>query len=129
RVLGEDHRRTASNLSHLARLRRAQGRAAEAEAFYRDALDRLHRVMADHPNTAHALLDFAAFLHEQGRPADAEAHAREALTILSARYGDDDWRTAAAHGDLGRYLAALHRFDEAEAALARSVALLEAHHG
>ncbi len=77
-------------MSFLAHVLLDSGRADEAEALLREALDinRL-RLGSDHPMTARSMLGLARLLHEQNRYAEAEALLREALPIERRRLGED----------------------------------------
>jgi protein O-GlcNAc transferase len=93
---------------HLGQSHQARGAFAEAEGYYRDAIDirpRFHQ--------AHASL--AEVLNQQGRFAEAEAHYRRAIEI------EPD--LVVAHNNLALILKQQGRFVEAEASCRRVIQL------
>ena len=74
-VVGFVHPDLAGTLSDLATGLLDQGKLAEAEPIFRDALDMYRRLYSgDHPDLAVALFNLAGLRWEQGKPADAYKH-------------------------------------------------------
>jgi hypothetical protein len=67
-----------------------QGRAADAEAEYRQVLDIRQRVLGpEHPSTLETRHEIAGMMVEQGRAADAEAEYRQVLDIRQRVLGPE----------------------------------------
>ena len=72
KVLGPDHRSTASTLNYLAMLYRAQGRYAEALPYYQRALSIREKALGpEHPDTAQSLNNLAVLFGTEGQYAQA----------------------------------------------------------
>jgi hypothetical protein len=77
-VLGEEHPRTLNSLGNLASLLENQGRLAEAEPYFREALEKSRRVQGEqHPTT----LIFTANL---GHVLQLQGEHQEAVDLLAA---------------------------------------------
>lgn len=104
------------------------GRPATAIELYTQAAALEQRPDVARPLRRAALLSrLAVTLSNSARPAQAEAPAREALALAEAE--GDEAATADALNTLGVVLQALARYDEAQAALERSLALRLRLHG
>ncbi|MHC5112272.1 MAG: protein kinase domain-containing protein [Planctomycetota bacterium] len=89
RVLG-DHVETAFTLDHLAHLRFAQGKPLEAEAFEKERVDMLRRVLHDsHPTLTHALGNYAFLVKHNHGIERAEPLFREVLDKRRQSLGDE----------------------------------------
>ncbi len=127
RVLGDDHVRTLMVINNMGLLLQAQGRLADAEPYYREALQGHRRVLGDeHPDTLISITSMAALLNAQTRYAEAEQLVRESLPINIRVRGEDHWRTAEARSLLGAALAGLERYQVAETLLLDGHAGLDA---
>ena len=66
-----------------------QGKHAEAEPLYREALEASRATLGDrHPHTLTSINGMANLLHAQGKHAEAEPLCREALEVRRATLGD-----------------------------------------
>ncbi|MBL8945252.1 MAG: protein kinase, partial [Myxococcales bacterium] len=118
---------------HVAALRTAQSRYAEAEAALVAAQVILESMLEDTPRRAAQL---AAVDHNLATVAALQGHAEEALARLTserdrliAAFGEDDVRLASVWVDLAMTLHGFDRIDEAEAAALRGQAMTLAHQG
>jgi len=111
---GEDHPDVAVSIQHLGRVRRVQGRYAEAEALYRQALATFARTGGrEQAVYADALSDLAFLLPYLSRVAEAESVYRETLAIRRRVLPPDDpavpeavMRVAATLRSMGNFAAA-----------------------
>lgn len=113
-VLGAEHPDTVWTLSHLAWLRRLQGRLEESRELGERVLTARRRAAGDeHVDTAKAHNDLAIVLEELGRQAEAEGHYRAAVGVLSSapEHAADLRRT---QGNLALVLHSRGRLGEAE---------------
>lgn len=117
-VLGADHPRTASllNTRGLLALRREDGVAAE-QSFRRAHDIRTVVLGDDHRNTLNVRSGLAGALLLQGRAAEAEALSAEVVDRMESLGFVDPVIVGSARRTRGRALAALDRFEEAEAIL------------
>ena len=87
-MLGPDHALVASTLGNLGRLRRRQGRYAEARPLLERAL--AITVAAEgpaHDSVAVRLVGIGKLLEAEGEPAQALTYYRRALDVLRAALG------------------------------------------
>ncbi len=99
----------------MGALLHSQGRLAEAEPYYREALEGRRRVLGDeHPNTLTSISDMGLRLRSQGKLTEAEPYMREALEGQRRVLGDDHPRTLASINSMGFLLQAQGKFTEAE---------------
>jgi CHAT domain-containing protein/Tfp pilus assembly protein PilF len=80
----------AASLNNLAELYESQGRWAEAEPYYDQALAICRELFGDRPNNALAasLNNLAGLYESQGRWAEAEPYYDQALAICRELFGD-----------------------------------------
>jgi tetratricopeptide (TPR) repeat protein len=72
RLFSGDHPDVASSLNNLAGLYLSQGRNADAEPLYRQALEMERRLFSgDHPDVAISLNNLAGLYESQGRNGEA----------------------------------------------------------
>ena len=117
--------KVASPLNNLGYVLQAEGKLAEAETCFREALSIAEATPGFDPERrAIFLRNLAVALPAEGKAAEAEANAREALAIFRAKQ-PPTWRTADAESVLGGCLAAQGRFEEAEPLLLESYPLLQ----
>ncbi|MEM1128378.1 MAG: tetratricopeptide repeat protein, partial [Bacteroidota bacterium] len=81
-TLGEEHPDTAASLNNLAGLYESQGRYAEAEPLYEQALAVYQQVLGEeHTDTAASLNNLAFLYGSHGRYAEAEPLYEQALAV------------------------------------------------
>lgn len=120
-LLGADHIYVASGLNKLGALLTATARYDAAEAAFRDALAIVRaRYDAPHPRTAEVLVGLGTLYMHRELPDRAEPLLRDALAIRRDALGGEHRQTVEAQYQLGACLAALQRFEEAEALLLAS---------
>jgi tetratricopeptide (TPR) repeat protein len=84
--LGSEHPNVATSLNGLAELYRAQGRYADAEPLYQQALATWEKALGpDHPNVAATLENYAELLRDVGRGGEAAAMEDRAEAIRAKR--------------------------------------------
>ncbi len=105
----------ANSLSWLARLYRLQGRYAEAEPLFLQALDIRQRQLGDdHPDVAASLNSLALLYQGQGRYAEAEPLFLQALAIRQHQLGDDHFSVATSLNNLALLYQSQGCYAEAE---------------
>ncbi|MEM9667087.1 MAG: tetratricopeptide repeat protein, partial [Bacteroidota bacterium] len=88
-ALGAKHPSTAGSLNNLAHLYQSQGRYAEAEPLYKQALAVREQVLGEeHPSTATSLNNLAHLYQSQGRYAEAESLYKQALAVREQVLGE-----------------------------------------
>ncbi len=75
----------SGSLNNFGLLLKAQGKMAEAEAKFREALDLSWSLQKDHPFVAIQLKNLAEVLEAKGETAEAEALRREVLAIQTKK--------------------------------------------
>jgi tetratricopeptide (TPR) repeat protein len=121
---------TANSLIRLAEMYRDQGKLAEAEPLYRQALNlRWEALGSEHPDTLRSLEAVAALYLDQGRLADVEPFYRGALAIRERMQGGESVSTARSLSHLAMVYHLQGRLAEAEALLRRALAIREWLHG
>ncbi|MEP1520279.1 tetratricopeptide repeat protein [Ascidiaceihabitans sp.] len=105
----------ATQLNNLAGVVNAQGRFAEAEGLYREALEIDRATIGEgHPEYATRFNNLASVVQAQGRFAEAEGLYREALEIDRATIGEGHPSYATRLNNLAGVVEAQGRFAEAE---------------
>jgi eukaryotic-like serine/threonine-protein kinase len=88
-LLGNDHPHTLMSISMFARLLHAQGKLAEAEPLYRQALEARRRLLGnDHEETLESVNELAELLRDQGKPTEAQPLFQEAVEGFYQLVGD-----------------------------------------
>lgn len=118
RYVGEEHRDFAVVLNSLGRLSQMKGDFAAARSYYLRSLEIARR--HGHPGAAYPLHQLASLEIQAGKPQLAEPLLREALDLRSAALTEHSPLVGQSLVALGRCLALLGRFEEAEALLVRS---------
>lgn len=115
----------AGVLGNKGRFLMTQGRYAEAEACFQEALTTKRQRLGDnHPSVAYTLYKLAELQNARGQHRQAEALCREALRILNGKLPDGHWRIAFAEAVLASSLTGQKRFPEAEKLLLASYPIL-----
>ncbi|HEX3449742.1 MAG TPA: tetratricopeptide repeat protein [Isosphaeraceae bacterium] len=123
---GEDHLGTAEAYNKLAANLNRQGRLADAELLYREAVDVRRKVSGeDHPDTGRAWNDLTVSLELQGRRDEAESLYRNAPGVFRKALGEDHPDTAAAYYNPGFTLYALGKVPAATDNLTAAVKSFE----
>ncbi len=79
-----------------------QGKSAEAEALYTEALAARSRQLGDdHPDTLTSMSNLGLLYLQQGKYAEAEELLKEALAAYRRQLGDDHADTLNTEGNLG----------------------------
>ena len=100
-----------------------QGRLAEAEPYYREALDRRRDLLGDDdPETLFSIHNMGGLLHDQGKLDEAERDRREALDRRRRVLGDENPDTLEAMHNLARVRVDQGDFAEAERLLREAIA-------
>jgi tetratricopeptide (TPR) repeat protein len=96
-----------------------------AESLYREALELRRKALpAGHPDIVQSLNNLALLLREEGNLLAAEPYFSELLVEVERTYGKESWLVANTRLALGRTLAGLNRFAEAETALVEAERVL-----
>jgi tetratricopeptide (TPR) repeat protein len=111
----------ASLLNNLGVLRKAQGRYAEALAYYRRALPLIAR--RDRAGLATLEHNLGGIEHARGQYARAEPHARRSIELRTAALGAGHPAVAADVAALAAIVEARGRFDEAAVLYSRALAI------
>ena len=112
---GRESDEFATRLNNLAGVVQAQGRYAEAEGFYREALAiDAQTIGTSHSDYAIHLNNLAGVVEAQGRYAEAEGLYREALEIGAKTIGTGHPNYAIRLGNLAGVVRAQGRYAEAE---------------
>ncbi|MCI0630772.1 MAG: serine/threonine-protein kinase [Phycisphaerales bacterium] len=114
RVLGPEHPDTLSSIGSMGTVLAAQGKLADAEPYFEQALQESRRVLGDDPITLVALTNMGGLLMDRGNPADAEPLYRQALEGRRRALGPDDPDTLMSLNNFGAALRAQGKLAEAE---------------
>jgi tetratricopeptide (TPR) repeat protein len=102
KVLGPEHRLTATSLNNLGTLLRGQGDLVGARPYYERALAIWEKVLgSEHPDTALSLNNFGVLLRSQGDLAGARPYYERALAIWEKVLGPEHPDTARSLNNLG----------------------------
>ena len=100
-MLGDEHPSTLISLNNMGFLLEQQGKLAEAEPYYREALESRRRVLGDtHTRTLYSANNMGVLLRLLGRFAEAERHHREALEGYDRLLGDEHGVQGGEHQDV-----------------------------
>ncbi len=111
----------AGDLNNRAVSFRSQGRYAEAEPLFRQALDIMERAKgAEHPDVAIILNNLGELYYVQGRYAEAEFLYQRALAVKEKALGPDDLGLAATLENYAALLVRTNREDQATTLAARA---------
>jgi CHAT domain-containing protein/Tfp pilus assembly protein PilF len=121
KVLGPEHRDTATNLNNLGLLFLTMGEYAKADPLFQEALRIRQKVLGpEHPNTATSLNNLALLYLDMGEYAKAEPFYQEALRIYRKVLGPEHPNTAQSlnnlaslYMDMGGYAKAEPLYQEA----------------
>ena len=126
KILGPEHRDTATALSNLANLLSSKGDYDGAEPLYRRALETDEKVLGpEHPDTATALGNLGLLLNKKGDHDGAEPLYRRALEIKEKVLGPEHPDTTAALNNLANLLSSKDDYDGAEPLYRRALEITE----
>ncbi len=115
RTLGEEQLDTLSAQSWVGCLLQSQGQLAQAEQYWRQALEGYRRTLgAEHPETLNSIAWLARLLRSQRRLCEAEPYYRQALEGYCRVLGAEHPETLTAASNLGILLMEQRRLGEAE---------------
>lgn len=103
----------------------AQGQEAEAEKWYRAALDEVETAGSDEPRLAATLNTLAVLYHAQRKYAQAEVLYQRVLKFLEGALGADHPTLATAMNNLAVVRESQGKVDDAEPLYQRALSLLE----
>ena len=125
-TLDDNHPDLAIRLNHLGSIYRNQSRYRQADSVLSHAVQITRSALGDaHPWLGIFLQNHGRVHIEWGNAGIAESILREAFDIHRRVYPEGDWRTAEAGGWLGKALADLGRYDEAETLMLESFRAFE----
>ncbi len=125
-AFGPDDPRLATTLNNLAALYDTQGRYAEAEPLYQQALAIREKALGPaHPEVAQSLNNLAALYPAQGRYAEAEPLQKRALAIVEKALGPEHPHVATSLNALAALYYAQGKYSEAEPLYKRASAIVE----
>jgi tetratricopeptide (TPR) repeat protein len=105
-------------MNNLAALLQQQTKSTEAEALFREVLEKRRKILAEsHPQIADSLIGLGTALMESRKPHEAEPLLREGLDIRRRKLAKGHARISGAECVLGACLADLGRHSEAESLL------------
>jgi tetratricopeptide (TPR) repeat protein len=110
--LGGEHPDVARSLNNLAELYRTQGRYAEAEPLYLEAMEMCRRLLG--PDVASSLNNLAEFYRAQGRYEEAEPLYLEAMGIYKRLLGEEHPDIATSLNNLASLYSSQEKYNEAE---------------
>ncbi len=111
----DGHADLAACINNLAFLYSSQGKLADAEPLYKDALVMNKRLnKGDHPGTASSLSDLAFLYQAQGKYADAEMLYKDALDMRKRLFKGDHPDTAISLNNLAYLYEAQGKYTDAE---------------
>ena len=103
----------------------SQGRAAEAETFYKRSLTVVEEALPNDPLLAGSLNNFGQFYRGQRRYLEAADLFRRALAIYGQSYGDNHRLTATVINNLAAVYLAAGKYDDAGLLYARGLGATE----
>ena len=115
-----------TSLNNLALLYQSQGRYAEAESLYQEALALRKKLLGeDHPDVATTLNNLALLYESQGRYAEAEPLYQEALALIKKLLGENHLYLATTINNLAVLYESQGRYAEAESLYQEALALIK----
>lgn len=122
-ALGEDHDETLKIKSALATALSDQEHFRDAEALFREVIDKRRRIAGDPRSTLVALNNLSGLYHHLDRFEDSARLDSEILEARRRTLGEDHPDTIDAMNNLAVCLTALKRYDQAQAVLDRAMQL------
>jgi tetratricopeptide (TPR) repeat protein len=114
KVLGEEHRDTATSYNNVASTLDGQGKSAEAGPLYQKALDINLKVLGEeHPYTANSYNNLAYNLAAQGKTSEVGPLLQKALNIYRKVLGEEHQDTANSYNNVAANLQAQGKASEA----------------
>jgi len=124
--LGPEHPDVATVLNNLAMLRQLQGKLAEAESLFQQALAIYQKTFgSDHPESAFCLSNLADLYRVQGKYDESEVLYNQLLLLNERRFGGDHPEPARVLNNLAALYHARGKLKEARRLLRRSLAIME----
>jgi len=117
RVLGEDHPDTLYSINTLGTLLAELGEFTEAEAYFREAVDKYRKTVGEDHEAISAIGNLGQVLSSQGKLEEAERYTRESLAKSRQMLGDEHPSTLNSISNLGVVLQKLGKLDETESLL------------
>ena len=114
-----------TTLTRLGDIYALQGKYAEAEPLYKEALAIQEKAFGERPATADTLSHLAAFYAVRGRYIDAEPTYKRALAIREKFLGPESFFVGDTLNNLGLVYLEEGRYAEAESLLKRALAIME----
>jgi tetratricopeptide (TPR) repeat protein len=116
RLFAGDHPSVATSLNNLAALYNSQGRYAEAQPLYEQALEMRQSLFAgDHPDVASSLNNFAALYKSQGRYAETLPLYEQALKMRQRLFAGDHPDVASSLNNFAALYKSQGRYAQAQA--------------
>ncbi len=113
--LGNAHSEVGITLNNIGLALIKQGRYDEALRYLEESRDVLFQnYEEDHPMLTYPLLGIAHIHLDKNRPEEAEPLLRKSLEIQLSAVGEDHWLVGVIKSRLGKCLAAMEAFEEAE---------------
>ena len=115
RVLGDDHRSTIVSTDSMGMLLQGRGKPAEAEALFREAIERFRRTRGEQSVEAVSSLGhLGALLQSQGKLSEAEDSCRQVMETRRSTLGESHPDTLRAISNYGTLLQYQGKLQEAE---------------
>jgi len=113
--LGKEHSETLNCICSLAFVFQCQGKYAEAEALYKEALSGCKKTLGEqHPDTLSSMNSLASLFQNQGKYAEAEALFKEALSGRKKTLGEQHPDTLHSMNNLASLFQNQGKYAEAE---------------
>jgi serine/threonine protein kinase len=113
-ALGPDHPDTLQAEGSYAAILKSLNRLPEAEALYKDLIERYRRIGGQDTMSINAMENYAGVLSAEGRSAEAEPIAREAAETARRMLGEDSYKTLVVRSTHAAILRRLGKTVEAE---------------
>ena len=113
--LGKEHSDTITSMNNLASLFQYQGKYAEAEPVYKEALSVCQKMLGEeHPDTLTSMNNLALLFQYQGRYTEAGPLYMEALSRCKKAFGEEHHDTLISMNNLALFFQYQGKYAEAE---------------